>query len=305
MGESDREFSGREFSAEDISIIKETTRMYPKLSQKELASTVCELISWQTPGGQPKRVQCVEFLRKLEQEGIITLPAIKTEKRRQGTRNTAGITGSEPVVTMPEDNLITSCGEIQLQLVRPGDAMQRWRENISKYHYLGDTTVRGSQIRYNITSEGRDLGCLLFSASSWSLSPREEWIGWTVKDRKARLHLVINNSRFLLLPYVRVQNLASRVLSMASRQIQDDWLTEYFYTPVLLETFVDTERYQGTIYRASNWICLGETQGRGRNDRRHEGLLSKKAIYALPLRRDFRAVLKGEKPCRAVNPDEA
>jgi hypothetical protein len=157
-------------------------------------------------------------------------------------------------------------------------------------------------MRYFVTSDGVDLGCMLFSASSWALAPREDWIGWTLEDRKARLHLVVNNSRFLLLPWVRVRNLASRALSLAARQLQGDWLEEYLYAPVLLETFIDAT-HTGACYKASNWIYLGETQGRGRNDRDHGKRLSRKSIYVLPLQRDFRAVLKGEKPCKAVDPD--
>jgi hypothetical protein len=125
-----------------------------------------------------------------------------------------------------------------------------------------------------------------------------------VDDRKARLNLIVNNSRYLIFPWVHIKNLASKALSLAAKQIREDWLQEYCYAPVLLETFVDLAHFKGTCYKAANWRYLGETKGRGRMDRNKEYALSKKAIFMYPLQDDFKAVLKGEKPCKAVNPDE-
>ena len=302
MKESIRQHAGRAFSDEEIDIIKDTTKLYPGLSQKELASTICELIGWLTPNGKPKVSQCVEYIRNLEEFGLIKLPALRTcMVRRREQILSSTLKSEEPAEINKKD--ITSCGSLTLEITRPGNGHERWRAYISNYHKLGNPRVHGAQIRYMITSEGRDLGCLLFSASSWALAPREEWIDWTSEQKKTRLHLIVNNSRFLLFPWVRVKNLASRALSMAARQIQSDWLTEYCYAPVLLETFVDAP-YKGTSYKASNWLYLGKTKGRGRNDRNKECALTEKAIYVLPLQRDFRAVLKGEKPCKAVNIDD-
>lgn len=163
---------------------------------------------------------------------------------------------------------------------------------------LGDKQVFGSRLAYFIKSRETILGCLQFSASSWALSTRDEWIGWKVQDRKQRLQLIVNNSRFLILPWVSVKNLASKVLSLAIKQLQEDWLREYCYAPVLLETFVDTSHFAGTCYKASNWTYLGETQGRGRMDRKKEYALSRKAIYMYPLQKDFKDCLKGIKPPR-------
>jgi hypothetical protein len=300
--ESIREYSGRQFNAEEVALIVTTIRMYPKLSQYEIASTVCELIGWITPNGKPKRVQCVEFLRKLEDEGLIQLPAVRARNVNQKCEqsNSTNKQTADDNRCMSE---IRECGSVSLEIVRPGKRMEQWRRYVRNYHKLGDPRVLGSQIRYIITSEGHDLGCLLFSAASWALMPRDVWIGWTAEEKKTRLHLIVNNSRFLILPGVHVKNLASRALSQAARQLQGDWLRDYCYAPVLLETFVEPP-YKGTCYKASNWIYLGETQGRGRNDRYTEKALTQKSIYALPLQRDFRAVLKGEKAWKAVNPDE-
>ena len=303
MENGKREFSGRIFNAEEISLIIETTRMYPNLSQREIASTICELIGWVTPNGEPKRLSCVQFLRQLEEEGQVELPAVRVKKARCQKGDDLSASQKEVAEYCVDVSVVTECGKLKLELVRPGKRLDQWRMYVGTYHKLGDPRVLGSQLRYMITSEGRDIGCLLFSASSWALAPREEWIGWTAEDKKSRLHLIANNSRFLLFPWVQVNCLASRSLSMAARRIQRDWLERYCYAPVLLETFVDSP-YKGTSYKASNWIYLGETKGRGRNDRYNEYALTKKSIYALPLQRDFREVLKGQKPCKAVDPDE-
>jgi hypothetical protein len=297
-----REHSGYQFSEEEMSLIIETTRMYQKLSQRELASTICELLGWVTPNGRPKRVQCVGFLRELEAEGLINLPAVRAKETGQESKALKP-TSKHPANDVTDAKEIHLCDAFNLEIVQPGKRLAEWRKYVGSYHKLGDPRVLGSQIRYMLTSEGCDLGCLLFSGSSWALAPRENWIGWTAEEKKERLHLIVNNSRFLILPWVQVKNLASRVLSMAAKRIQRDWLDEYCYAPVLLETFVEPP-YKGTCYKASNWIYLGETQGRGRNDRYNEWALTQKSIYALPLQRDFREVLKGLKPCKAVNPDE-
>lgn len=133
----------------------------------------------------------------------------------------------------------------------------------------------------------------LFSASAWALSERDRWIGWSKKDRSQRLHLIVNNTRFLIFPWVKVQNLASHALSLAAKQVPIDFRKRYGYKPVLLETFVDVERYTGTCYRAANWMCLGQTAGRGRMDRYHEQLSTPKLIFVYPLVRDFRQHLLG------------
>jgi len=294
-----RVFCGRVFAESEIDLIRDITVTYPKLSQTELASTICELVGWTQMNGKPKTVQCMQFLRKLAEDGELTLPAPNEKTgtsrgvRKETTYDVSWIDTSE----------MHECGPIGLEVIRRGDGLQQWRAYMCAYHRLGDPKVYGNQIRYTIKTEsGRVLGCMLFSASSWSLMPRDEWIGWSKTDRESRLHLVVNNSRYLLLPWIRIRNLASRALSMAARRIQGDWLDAYCYAPALLETFVDSSQYTGVSYKAANWIYLGETQGRGRNDRHRNRDLMRKAIYVYPLQRDFRAVLTGEKPCKAAEP---
>ena len=293
-------FSGRDFTSEDIDLIKWTRKKYPQLSRTELARTLCEFLVWTTPAGRGKARQCTSFLEKLEEEGLIELPPLDTSKRRLGNSKLPDF----QIDTTPITGELKDLEPIRLEIARAGIDLKRWRHYVNEYHMLGDKQVFGSRLAYYIKSNETILGCLQFSASSWALSSRDEWIGWNIQDRKQRLHLIVNNSRFLILPWVTIKNLASKALALAIKQLPEDWLREYCYAPVLLETFVDTSHFAGTCYKASNWIYLGETQGRGRMDRERENSLSRKAIYMYPLQYDFKDCLKGIKPCKVVNPDD-
>jgi hypothetical protein len=302
MDNAIRVFSGRTFSSEDIELIRWTKSRYPKLSRIELAKTLCEFWDWTTPSGLPRRVQCVAFLEKLEAEGVITLPAKrpkkpaapKVEKHKDVDNNKhAGLSG-----------YVKDYEAIYLEIARLGPDLKRWKAYVDDYHMLGEKAVYGSRLHYFIKSGDTELGCIQFSASSWALEERDKWIGWNVDDRKSRLNLIVNNSRYLIFPWVHIKNLASKALSLVVRQLQTDWLREYCYAPVLIETFVDLDHFKGTCYKAANWMYLGETKGRGRMDRNKEFALSRKAIYVYPLQSDFEACLKGEKPYKVVNPDE-
>jgi len=293
-------YSGRNFTSEEIELIQWTRKRYPQLSRTELARTLCEFLGWTTPAGRAKTPQCAAFLETLEEAGLIKLPPLVVSKR---SRWNASIPDFK-IDTTPITGELKDLEPIHLEIARAGMELKLWRRYVNEYHMLGDKQVFGSRLAYFIKSRETILGCLQFSASSWALSSRDEWIGWNVQDRKQRLHLIVNNSRFLILPWVNVKNLASKVLSIAIKQIQEDWLRDYCYAPVLLETFVDTSHFAGTCYKASNWIYLGETQGRGRMDREKEYGLSRKAIYMYPLQKDFKECLKGLKPCKMVNPDD-
>ena len=341
MENSIREYSGRTFSPEEITLIQWTVKRYPRLSRNEMAKTICEFLEWKQPSGKSKTTQCVSLLVEMEKTGLVDLPPVQTHSRRKKpdpsrkeetvtkkeasngllSEEEATITGAEKKAaqengkphqetagpTQKQEEVmdeVRHCGKIELKIPESSADKNRWRTCMQRYHMLGHSEGYGARLKYFIQTEGKDIGCLQFTASAWALSARDKWIGWTEKDKKARLHLVINNSRFLVLPWVHVNNLGSRVLSLAAQQIQKDWLRVYYYVPVMLESFVDTAYYQGTSYKAANWVYLGHTQGRGRNDRYEERLLTKKAIYVYPLEKKFREILKGELPCKAVCPDE-
>lgn len=300
MEDAIRVFCGRMFSSDDIELIKWARKTYPKLPRYEFAETVCELLDWNTPAGKAKWHPCLEFLEQLESEGLIQLPPVKVKKPTSGKIKVTAINFN----TSEINGEIANFESIRLTVVRPGEELKRWRAYVDQYHMLGFKTVFGSRLQYFIKSGDIELGCIQFSASSWALEERDKWIGWTQSDRTSRLNLIVNNSRYLIFPWVHIRNLASKALSLAVKQIQEDWLREYCYAPVLLETFVDTAHFKGTCYKAANWLYLGDTKGRGRMDRNKEYALSPKAIFMYPLQDDFKEVLRGEKPCKAVNPDE-
>jgi hypothetical protein len=278
-------------------MIKWARNRYPKLSRTELAGTVCELIGWNTLAGSAKIQQCNAFFEVLEAEGIIQFPVKKEVKPKKEKNKIV-----EEFDTTRLEGSVKDYEPIRIEIVRPGNDLKRWRSYVQQYHMLGYKIVFGSRLHYFVKSGDTELGCIQFSASAWSLEDRDKWIGWTVEDRKIRLHLIVNNSRFLIFPWVHIKNLASKALSIAINQIQEDWLKEYCYSPVMLETFVDTSFFSGTCYKASNWVYLGETKGTGRTKSK-ENIVSRKAIFVYPLQKDFKACLKGEKPYKVVEPE--
>jgi len=287
--------SGREITKQEIELVLETVKMFPNLSRSELVRTLCVNLNWTTPAGNLKYHSCRKLLGYLEDEGKMKLPAPRREKFKK-----------KPIViteaTAPQEELNGTVNDIApITLRKPKDKSERdlFNEYIERYHQLGYKRPFGARQRYFIISQKdkeQILGCLMFSAAAWALKARDAWIGWEEIDRKKRLNGILNNSRFLILPWVKVKNLASKALSLAAKQVPKDWQERYCYRPVLFETFVDTRYYQGTAYKAANWIYLGNTVGRGRMDRRKEYLSHPRMIYVYPLVEDFRAYLKGQRP---------
>ncbi|MBZ5574550.1 MAG: DUF4338 domain-containing protein [Acidobacteriia bacterium] len=283
--------SGRTFTAQEIKDIQETVRVFRRLSWSELVKTVCELLDWVTPAGRYKLDSCAKALIKLEAQGLVTLPTRRECKMIKkeilfGARTDAG---DEIVGT------VRDIAPVELERVAGREPSGLWNEYVYRYHPLGYKRPFGAHQRYFIMgSQGRRLGCLLFASSAWALAERDAWIGWSERDRAQRLNWVVANTRFLVFPWVRVKNLASKALSLAAKRVPSDWQQRYGYAPVLLETFVEVERYEGVCYQAANWIRLGVTAGRGRMDRYTQYLSTPKAIYVYPLEADFRSFLRGE-----------
>lgn len=283
---------GRYFTPRELQEIQETVSMFPRLSRCELSKTICENLGWLTPIGQYKIASCTQLLTKLEAHGLVCLPS-KQEDKIRDTR--------ERIAPSPQTNELpalegkaTDYEPVVLEPVRGRERLRLWNEYVHRYHPLGYYRPFGPHQRYFILSGAKPdqpLGCFMFSAAVWALAARDQWIGWTQTDRSQRLNLVLNNSRFLIFPWVRIRNLASKALSIAAKRIRSDWLTRYGYRPVLLETFVDPEQYRGTCYQAANWALLGQTTGRGRNTNRNQYLSTPKLIYVYPLVSDFRTQL--------------
>jgi len=263
-------FAGRSFSQDELALMREVVHDCSGLSRMELARTVCELLEWQRPSGRLKSRECWEFLERLDNAGVLTLPA-----KRPGTR--LGLRTKVPVTTQGDCGapLVGEVGDlkpIDLELVQTQDQRLLFRELIGRHHYLGHKVPFGAHLRYLVYAskpERRVLGCLQFSSPAWRMAARDQWIGWDDETRCRNLQRVVDNSRFLILPWIRVTNLASTVLSASARCVKTDWLARYAVEPLLLETLVDLGRYSGHCYRAANWIEVGHTSGRGRMDRDH------------------------------------
>ncbi len=283
-------FSGRRFTRKQLARVQEVVQTFSNLSRKELALTLCEHLDWKTPRGTLKVQSGLTLLEALEERGVITLPA------KRGGRNPVRPvpTFAEHPANPPVESPLASVTPISLRPVTTPEDRERWKAYLQTYHYLGYKHPFGAHLGYLIVSEPlqQELGCFVFTASAaWALAPRDQWIGWEKKHREKLLPLILSNDRFLIFPWVTVPNLASHVLSLATKQIADDWVRVHGYRPVLIETFVDPTRYSGTCYRAANWKLLGQTQGRGRANPSHEQRVTKKDIYVSPLQSDWRQCL--------------
>jgi len=278
----------REFTEEIFKRIRETVQSATQLTRSALARLVCDWMGWHGPDGKPKEMSCRAALVKLERRGLIELPAARKVSFERREPESAEAEWVWPRVKAP----LADLGKIELVVVT-GDAVlsRQWRAMMKAHHPLGDGPICGAQLRYLIVSERGVLGGLSFSAAAWRLGVRDKWIEWSDATRAARLSMVISNSRFLLLPTVKVPHLASFVLSLATKRVANDWRLRYGYKPVLVETFVDSQHYAGTCYRAANWRYLGLTQGRGRQDGEREAMVARKHVFVYPLRRDWRKLL--------------
>jgi len=299
--------SGRYFSKKDIIAIQQTVKTFPALSMSELALTICEHLGWTTAKGRNKINACFTALEKLEALGYIQLPEKCKRKPRTTKKITQSIrTNPQPAIEITLDQL----GTIECQVVTDKNEITQWNEYVDRYHYLKYKHPIACSLKYFIVSkkDGKStlLGCLLFSSAVWQLADRDNWIDWNEQDRKQRLNLVINNTRFLIFPWVNVPNLASKALSIVTRRIQDDWYNAHAYRPVLIETFVDDARYSGACYQASNWQRLGKTQGKDWQDADNNNRSGTvKSIFTFPLQKNFRDILKNQKTAdKPIKADE-
>jgi len=280
--------SGRRFRPKELALIREVVESCTGLSRKELAQTLCELLGWKRRSGRLKALECGEFLERLEAAGILALP------EKQGRRPVGSHT-NVPVTARGDRgrDLVGEVGDfapIEIEAIETLDQRLLFRELVGRHHYLGHKVPFGAHLRYLLYAcrpERTVVGCIQFSSAAWRMAVRDAWIGWADATRQRNLPQVVNNSRFLILPWVRVKNLASSVLSLAVRRLAADWPGRYGVEVLLVETLVDTSRYRGECYRAANWILLGQTTGRGRMDREHlRHGASPKTVLVYPLVKD-------------------
>ena len=274
---------GKEISIESI---RQFIEEHPEWHRTKLSRELCEEWRWCGPNGQIKDMACRDLLLKLERAGHIVLPPRQRRSTNEfrNRQQTLIFHDTEEIACN-----LKSLTPIQVVRVNKGSDNDLFRHLISHYHYLGYRNTVGENMKYLIRDKkDRPLGCLLFGSAAWKTAPRDGFIGWADNVRMQNLSCLTNNTRFLILPWVRVPHLASHILSQVTRRTCNDWEDKYGHPVYLLETFVDTSRYRGICYQAANWQFLGQTKGRTRNDRSSTIKASVKDIYVYPLYKNFR-----------------
>ena len=285
-------YCGRPFTREEIALIRRHITAEPRPNRAQLSRSVCEELDWVRPGGALKDMSCRVAMLRMEKDGLIELPP------PQNGNSNGAIRPSLTAASLPQQLITDSAGRLGNLQLRPVSTPQQsslWNELIQRHHYLGYQPLPGAQIRYLVFSaESQLLAAIGFGAAAWKVAPRDRYIGWLPEQRTRNLHLVVNNARFLILPWVSSRNLASKILAIVAKQLPNDWHTRYQYKPVLLETFVESQRFTGACYRAANWIHVGQTQGRGKLDRQHKNATPIKDTYLYPLHKHFRKTLRSQ-----------
>ena len=282
---------GREIGQAEIDLIRGLLAGHSDWHRTRLSRELCHRWEWRNAAGQPKDMACRSLLLKLERAGHIRLPA------RRGPSVNGRRHRSVPIVQHSREKIAEPLRQLlplKISVIGSvGEEAGLFRSLIAQYHYLGVRSAAGENIKYLVRDQqGRLLGCLWFAAAAWRCKARDQFIGWDEQARQGNLPCVANNTRFLVLPWVRVDNLASHLLGRITRRITQDWQGKYGHGLCALETFVDRDRFMGTCYRAANWLRVGQTTGRTRNDVVNRGpLCSVKDVYVYPLAKNFRQAL--------------
>ena len=280
---------GRCVTPDDVTFISRLIADNPDWTRMRLSHELCALWSWQNAKGRMKDMACRTLLLKLHRAGRITLPPPRTSCPNR--RRNYSIEMPEAPAESIESPLCERM-PVDVSLVKGAKQDRLFAGFLAHHHYLGYRGHVGENMKYLVFDRERHaLGCVLFGSAAWKTAPRDAFIGWDVRTRKQRLHLVTNNMRFLILPWVKIPHLASHILGRVARRISADWVEKYGRPIHLLETFVECDRFRGTCYRAANWIHVGQTQGRGKLDRKHRCDRPVKDIYVYPLSKRFREAL--------------
>ena len=280
-------YCGRDFHVDEIALIRQLMTEDPTRTRAALSRLTCQALAWRKADGGLKDMSARVAMLRMHDDGLIELPPPRGKRPDQRVRISALSDPGQPL-HQPAHALMP----LVLQRVREKSESRLWNELIERYHYLGHKPLPGAQLRYLVYSADQPVALLGFGAAAWMCAPRDRYIGWTHEQRKRQLHLVVNNARFLILPWIRSRNLASMVLAKAARILPDQWDAIYGYRPVLLETFVEKPRFQGTCYKAANWLFLGQTKGRGKLGLAGKQSVPIKDLWVQPLDRRFRETLK-------------
>jgi Druantia protein DruA len=286
-------FRGRNYGSAEIESIRQLIAAYPGLSRRRLSVQLCQAWHWVQPNGQPREMVARSLMLKLHRAGHIELPAKRVAPPNNATahRRLSSAGAEWPLTTAPLDCSLSQLGPLEIRQVRRTAEEALFDRLLQAHHYLGYTRPVGEHLKHLVYGQAQPLACLAWSSAPRHLGPRDRFIGWSVVQRQAQVHLLAYNTRYLLLPWARVRQLASHVLGAVARVISADWQRLYHHPIYLLETFIDPERFRGTAYQAANWIYLGQSSGRGKDDLTHRANRSLKELWVYPLVADFRARL--------------
>ncbi len=283
-------YSGRIFTTQEIKWIRGYITANPGLHRLALSRMVAQHLQWLGPNGRAKEMSCRVAMLRMHRDGLIELPAAqrKNGNGQKWLHEFSIASAAGPLISAPAGQL----GPLVMAQAITVHDTRLWNELIQRYHYLGHSPLTGAQIKYLVFSaNGSLLAALGFAAAAWKVASRDQFIQWSSNQRVRNLHLVVNNARFLIMPWVTSKNLASHILGLAAKQLPLDWQLRYNYQPVLMETFVQKDKFKGICYRAANWILLGATQGRGKRDRFNKFSLPIKDVFVYPLNKSFRNIL--------------
>jgi len=279
-------YCGREFSADEIALIGELIAEDPARTRAELSRLTCRALNWLKADGGLKDMSARVAMLRMHADGLIALPPPRGQRPDPRVRIS---TLSDP--GPPLENPAHALAPLALHCVRHKAQSRLWNEYIERYHYLGHKPLPGAQLRYIVSAADQPIALLGFGAAAWMSAPRDRYIGWTHAQRHQQLPLIVNNARFLILPWIQSQNLASMILAQAAKILPKQWQEVYGIRPVLLETFVEKPRFQGTCYKAANWVYLGQTKGRGKLGPAGKQSVPIKDLWVYPLDRRFRETL--------------
>ena len=283
-------YRGRSISATDVAFIVQLMAEHPGLSRRKFSAVLARAWNMVQPNGALRDMVCRSMLLVLERAGHLQLPpkrcsppnplAVRVKPQADPTLAGAAMETS-----------LSALGPLEIRLVRRTESEDLFGRLMQTFHYLGYTQPVGEHLKYVVYAQDQPIACLAWSSAPRHLKPRDTWIGWTPAQRKQNIRGIAYNTRFLILPWVRVPHLASHLLGQMARRISRDWQSVYAHRIQLLETFIDPERFKGTCYRAANWIYLGQTTGRGKADHTHRANRSLKELWVYPVAKDFRQQL--------------
>jgi len=280
-------YCGRNFTAKEVEQIRSLINHNPAFHRMRLSKDVCRMLQWLKPDGKLKDMSCRVAMLRMHKDGLIQLPPpTRTKPPLKKIRFTSATGPQSPVVCA-----VNQLPQLHLQMVTKATSAL-WNEYIERYHYLGYTPLPGAQLRYFITAGKQIVALTGFGAAAWQTAPRDQFIGWNHDQRRKNLNLIVNNARFLILPWIQSKNLASKILSLTTRHLRDDWEGKYNIRPVLMESFVQKNRFSGTCYKAANWINVGETKGRGKLGPVGKLSVPIKDVWVYPMNRKFKVLLK-------------